>query len=173
MERATAVSKQSKQHSRMGSMEFIGSSGQVSTQPSSSQLSTLSNCSIAVPADIKVTKYELVSDYGKIIDSYLRELEQKNGLEQNHLKGHKINGVYRAKMVDWMVEVLTAFKCADQTFFLAINLLDRYFDALSKQNVTLELSELHISGVVCMFMASKYEDVYPLLMKTVFNKIGH
>lgn len=24
-----------------------------------------------------------------------------------------------------------------------------------------------------MMMASKYEDVYPLLMKTVFNKIGH
>lgn len=24
-----------------------------------------------------------------------------------------------------------------------------------------------------MFMASKYEDVYPLLMRTVFNKIGH
>jgi len=24
-----------------------------------------------------------------------------------------------------------------------------------------------------MFMASKYEDVKPLLMKTVFNKIGH
>lgn len=24
-----------------------------------------------------------------------------------------------------------------------------------------------------MFIASKYEDVYPLLMKTVFNKIGH
>ena len=24
-----------------------------------------------------------------------------------------------------------------------------------------------------MFLASKYEDVYPLLMKTVFNKIGH
>jgi hypothetical protein len=24
-----------------------------------------------------------------------------------------------------------------------------------------------------MFMASKYEDVFPLLMKTVVNKIGH
>lgn len=24
-----------------------------------------------------------------------------------------------------------------------------------------------------MFMASKYEDVYPLLMKTVYTKIGH
>ncbi len=76
-------------------------------------------------------------------------------------------------MVDWMVEVLTAFKCSDQTFFLAVNLMDRYFDALSSQNITLELHELHTTGVVCMFMASKYEDVYPLLMKTVFNKIGH
>lgn len=24
-----------------------------------------------------------------------------------------------------------------------------------------------------MFMASKYEDIYPLLMRTVFKKIGH
>lgn len=24
-----------------------------------------------------------------------------------------------------------------------------------------------------MFIASKYEDIYPLLMKTMFNKIGH
>ena len=76
-------------------------------------------------------------------------------------------------MVDWMVEVLSAFKCSDQTFFVAVNLLDRYLDALSQEKKQLELHELHITGVACMFMASKYEDVYPLLMKTVFNKIGH
>jgi hypothetical protein len=52
--------------------------------------------------------------------------------------------------------------------------MDRYFDALtqSKQK-SLELHELHLIGVTCMFIASKYEDVYPLLMKTIFNKIGH
>ena len=72
-----------------------------------------------------------------------------------------------------MVEVLTAFKCADQTFFIAVSLLDRYFNALALQGQSIELCELHLTGVVCMFMASKYEDVYPLLMKTVFNKIGH
>lgn len=94
-------------------------------------------------------------------------------MQSNHLKSHKINGVYRAKMVDWMVEVLSAFKCSDQTFFIAVNLMDRYFDALAKQGIILDLNELHLTGVVCMFMASKYEDVYPLLMKTVFNKIGH
>ena len=78
-------------------------------------------------------------------------------------------------MVDWMVEVLTAFKCSNQTFFLAINLMDRYFNSLNsgEQQRMLELNELHLSGIACMFIASKYEDVYPLLMKTVFNKIGH
>lgn len=53
--------------------------------------------------------------------------------------------------------------------------MDRYFSALNsgEQQRTLELHELHISGITCMFIASKYEDIYPLLMKTVFNKIGH
>jgi len=51
--------------------------------------------------------------------------------------------------------------------------MDRYFDALNTEKRTMELHELHITGIVCMFIASKYEDIYPLLMKTVFNKIGH
>ncbi len=76
-------------------------------------------------------------------------------------------------MVDWMTEVMSAFKCHDQTFFVAISLLDRYFDLLRKENRSLELHELHIAGVTCMLIASKYEDVIPLNMKTVFEKIGH
>ena len=76
-------------------------------------------------------------------------------------------------MVDWMVEVLTAFKCSDQTLFLAVNLMDRYFSEAGINKRSLELAELHNTGVVSMFMASKYEDIYPLLMKTVYNKIGH
>lgn len=53
--------------------------------------------------------------------------------------------------------------------------MDRYFSTLNsgEQRRTLELHELHITGITCMFMASKYEDIYPLLMKTVFDKIGH
>ena len=73
-------------------------------------------------------------------------------------------------MVDWMVEVLTTFKTSEQTFFLAINLMDRYFKTIDK---SLPGSELHLAGVVSMFIASKYEDVVPLMMKTVVNKIGH
>lgn len=58
-------------------------------------------------------RVNLISDYGKAIDSYLKKMEELNRIDANHMNCHKINGVYRAKMVDWMVEVLTAFKCAD------------------------------------------------------------
>lgn len=51
--------------------------------------------------------------------------------------------------------------------------MDRYFDAKAKQGKSLELQELHISGVVAMFVASKFEDIIPLLLRTVYNKIGH
>lgn len=51
-----------------------------------------------------------------------------------------------------------------------MNILDRYF---KESDLTLASSDLHLSGVVSMFIASKYEDVIPLLMRTVVNKIGH
>jgi hypothetical protein len=73
-------------------------------------------------------------------------------------------------MVDWMIEVLTNFKCEDQTFFLAVNLLDRY---LKNKPQSVEIADLHVMGVTTMFIASKYEDVYPLKMKMVFEKIAH
>lgn len=79
-------------------------------------------------------------------------------------------------MVDWMCEVLNiAFSnlCGDQTLFLAVNLMDRYIESRKASRMPFKNSELHLTGVTCMFMASKYEDVKPLLMKTVFNKIGH
>jgi len=58
-------------------------------------------------------KFNLRSDYGIEIDNYLKNLSEINSIPQGYLSSHKITGVYRAKMVDWMVEVLTAFKCSD------------------------------------------------------------
>lgn len=37
----------------------------------------------------------------------------------------------------------------------------------------MEISDLHIIGVTTMFIASKYEDIYPLKMKMVHEKIAH
>lgn len=51
-----------------------------------------------------------------------------------------------------------------------MSILDRYF---KNKNETREISDLHIIGVTCMFISSKYEDIYPLKMKMVFEKIAH
>jgi cyclin A len=109
------------------------------------------------------------AEYGREIDFYMRQLEVQY-LTDNSLANHKITANLRARMVDWMIEVLTNFKCEDQTFFLAISLLDRY---LKNKRECQEIADLHIMGVTTMFIASKYEDIYPLKMKMVFEKIAH
>ena len=76
-------------------------------------------------------------------------------------------------MIDWMVEVLTNFKCDDQTFFLAVNLMDRYMKLKGNAAQSIAVSGLHILGVTVMFIASKFEDIYPLKMKTMHEKIAH
>lgn len=74
---------------------------------------------------------KLITEYGSDIESYMKTLSEINSVSECHLRNHKITGVYRAKMIDWMVEVLSAFKCSDQTFFLAVNIMDRYFSELN------------------------------------------
>ena len=72
-------------------------------------------------------------------------------------------------MVDWMVEVLNNFKCDDQTFFLAVSLIDRFF---KNSNSNKQPKDLHLIGLTCMFIASKFEDIYPLKMNLVNEKIA-
>ena len=72
------------------------------------------------------------------------------------LEKHKIGEDYRAKMIDWMVEVLTTFKMSEQTFFVSVSLLDRFFKNAKK---SLPSVELHLTGMAAMFLASKYEDI--------------
>ena len=111
----------------------------------------------------------VASNYGEEIDEYQRQLEVQFSTA-NCLANHKITPALRARMIDWMIEVLTNFKCDDQTYFLAVSLLDRY---LKGKQETREISDLHIMGVTTMFVASKYEDIYPLKMKMVYEKIAH
>jgi hypothetical protein len=101
----------------------------------------------------------------------LRWLEktQENNVTEC-LTRHEITPILRARMIDWMIEVLTNFRCDDQTFFIACSLQDRYFKFCEGQK---EIKDLHVVGVTSMFIASKFEDIYPLKMKTVYEKIAH
>ena len=96
-------------------------------------------------------------------DSFSR----KSPLEQ-----HNISKEYRTKMVDWMVEVTTSFKCTTRTYFLAVAIFDNYLRCKQGETV-LENSDVHQVGVGTMYLASKYEDIYPLHSKVVSEKISH
>ena len=63
-------------------------------------------------------------------------------------------------MVDWMIEVCTSFSCSDRTWFLSVALFD-YYTQLMKGKKVLRNQDVHSIGVCAMYIATKYEDVYP------------
>ena len=62
----------------------------------------------------------------------------------------------RTILLDWLIDVHSKFKLVDETLFLTINIIDRY---LSKQSINKKYFQL--LGITAMFIASKYEDIYP------------
>jgi hypothetical protein len=109
----------------------------------------------------------LKRDYSNII---IKNLIKDEDIIEDCLANHKITERMRTRMVDWMIEVLSNYKCEDYTFFLAVNLMDRHFKASTK---ILHPNDLHSIGIAAMFMASKFYDVYPLRLKIVYEKIAH
>jgi hypothetical protein len=106
-------------------------------------------------------------EYGKsILEEYFNNEDQI----ENCLKKHEINERMRMRMVDWMIEVLNNFKCEDTTYFLAINIMDRFFKSYEK---TLKSEDLHIIGICAMFISSKFYDIYPLKLKIIVEKVSH
>lgn len=66
-----------------------------------------------------------------------------------------VNQIMRSILVDWLVEVALEYKLVSDTFFLAVNYIDRF---LSTNNVARQ--KLQLVGVTCMLLASKYEEIY-------------
>ena len=111
----------------------------------------------------------LILNYGPII--YQRSIElEKDLIIRNLLEKHKIDEKIRTKMVDWMIEVLHAYKSDTQTLFLAVSLMDLY---MKKCTAALENSSIHLLGITCMYIMSKYEDVIPIRISSVTSKISH
>ena len=109
-------------------------------------------------------------DYSNSIINSLLEDEEVN---ENYLSYHKITERMRTRMVDWMIEVLSNYHCDESAFFEAVNLMDRYFKVCEIKKRCLLPEELHLIGVTSMFIASKYQDIYPLRLRIIHEKIAH
>jgi hypothetical protein len=69
-----------------------------------------------------------------------------------------------------MVEVLTSYKCSNRTFFKTVDVMDRYCQLETR---CLPISKLHLVGVTSIYVATKIEEVYPIKLRTVEEKIAH
>jgi hypothetical protein len=98
---------------------------------------------------------------------------QSNGAVTIPIMGHEVTKEYRTKMMDWMVEVCTSFKCSNRTYFLATQVFDKYIIRVRQLGKTLQNKDVHVIGVTSMYLASKYEDIFPLHSKIVSDKIAH
>ena len=100
----------------------------------------------------QIENEKLKNTYGNDILKYL-SMKQKQKVPTEFLMKHGISAKQRSKMVDWMIEVIASYKMSHQTFFLAVSIMDRFYEHSTRK---LESSDLHLVGVTSMWMASKY-----------------
>lgn len=72
----------------------------------------------------------------------------------------EINSTMRAILIDWLVGVQMKFRLQPETLYLCVNIIDRY---LSKS--TIRRRHLQLLGITSLFVACKYEEIYPLEVK--------
>lgn len=107
-------------------------------------------------------KITLESEYVKDIYSYLQHLEKKFSMPENYLAQQKeVTPKMRTVLIDWLNEVHLQFHLFTETYYLTVGIIDRY---LQQYTVT-SRKNLQLVGVAAMFLACKYEEMYPPMLK--------
>ncbi|CUS23586.1 LAQU0S10e03818g1_1 [Lachancea quebecensis] len=97
----------------------------------------------------------MVSEYVNDIFEYLHKLEIMTLPNRHDLYKHSNIRQNRDILVNWMVKIHNKFGLLPETLYLSLNIMDRF---LCRELVQLE--KLQLVGTACLFIASKYEEVY-------------
>ncbi|KAL4137290.1 hypothetical protein PRIC2_000812 [Phytophthora ramorum] len=95
--------------------------------------------------------------YAEDITNYHLEMETKCKTSLYMARQSDITAKMRAILVDWLVDVHYKYGLLPQTLHIAVLLLDRYLE----KSLTVERQRLQLVGVSAMFIAAKYEEIYP------------
>ena len=87
---------------------------------------------------------------------------------KHYLDRHDISQKQRSKMIDWVIEVLDIFNQSDRTVFRSIFILELFMKRCKR---VLNVKDLHLIGVVSMFIASKLEEVKVIKLKSIIVDI--
>jgi len=98
-----------------------------------------------------------VDTYTCELYSYLRDVEKLHRPKPGYMRRQPdVTYSMRAILVDWLVEVAQEYKLQNETLYLAVSFIDRFLSLMSVVRAKLQLL-----GTAAMFVASKYEEIYP------------
>lgn len=98
-----------------------------------------------------------VEEYQVDILANLKEAEKRHRPKPAYMKKQPdINHSMRTILVDWLVEVCEEYRLQSETLCLAISYIDRFLSFMSVVRAKLQLV-----GTAAMFIAAKYEEIYP------------
>ncbi|XP_053976658.1 cyclin-A2 isoform X1 [Hylaeus anthracinus] len=98
-----------------------------------------------------------VDEYRADIYNYLRAAETQHRPKPGYMKKQPdITYSMRSILVDWLVEVAEEYRLQTETLYLAVSYIDRFLSYMSVVRAKLQLV-----GTAAMFIAAKYEEIYP------------
>ncbi|XP_074095853.1 cyclin A [Cotesia typhae] len=98
-----------------------------------------------------------VDEYRADIYNYLRIAETHHRPKPGYMKKQPdITYAMRSILVDWLVEVAEEYRLQSETLYLAVSYIDRFLSYMSVVRAKLQLV-----GTAAMFIAAKYEEIYP------------
>lgn len=97
----------------------------------------------------------MVTEYVNDIFEHLRHSELLSLPNRDLILKNKNIRQNRDILVNWLVKIHNKFGLLPETLFLSINLLDRF---LGIEKTALDI--LQLVGTTCLFIASKYEEIY-------------
>lgn len=111
-----------------------------------------------------------VEKYGREIFTCIKDNESKFLLPMNFMDRHQLTPAARERMVDWMIEVFSVYKCDPGTFELAVHIMDCF---ILKSKKIIHDEDIHLIGLTCIYISSKVEDIIPLRMSHIVKSVGH
>ncbi|XP_066592449.1 cyclin-A2-like [Prorops nasuta] len=98
-----------------------------------------------------------VDEYRADIYNYLRCAEMQHRPKPGYMrKQPDITYSMRSILVDWLVEVAEEYRLQTETLYLAVSYIDRFLSCMSVVR-----GKLQLVGTAAMFIAAKYEEIYP------------
>ena len=136
----------------------IENTNEVKKDIKNKNISNNNEINVVVPYN---SKPQEVTEYFDDICEEISKNEDKYLVDPQYMSHQSdINHRMRAILIDWLIDVHLKYKLLPQTMYIAVNLIDRYLEKVDTNRVKLQLV-----GITAMFIATKYEEIYPPELK--------